>query len=141
MSNIIINKLGFGFLNLENKTIFFPKEYIGKAKNGDEIEYEIIDNEKNIGKVIKVINERPLYCLVSHIWQGKYVLKDIDENSKEQFYLECNNYQLNRYDVVKLEQNTIIKNYGNYYSEGKINYIIDKYQLSDSIIDYKSNMI
>lgn len=141
MSNIIINKLGFGFLNLENKTIFFPKEYIGKAKNGDEIEYEIIDNEKNVGKVTKVINERPLYCLVSHIWQGKYVLKDIDENSKEQYYINCNNYQLNRFDVVKLEQNTIIKNYGNYYSEGKINYIIDKYQLSDSKIDYKSSMI
>ena len=87
----------------------FPKEYIGKAKNGDEIEYEIIDNEKNVGKVTKVINERPLYCLVNHIWQGKYVLKDIDENSKEQYYINCSNYQLNKFDLVRLEQNTITK--------------------------------
>ena len=49
MAQLIVNDMGYGFINLKNSTVFIPKANINGAKNSDIVEYIIPDKSNNVG--------------------------------------------------------------------------------------------
>jgi ribonuclease R len=129
MSKININKLGYGFINIYNKTIFIPKQKINNASDGDVVEYNIIDENNNIGEITKILKSSPIYCKVNHIWNDFYVLKTIDF-IKKQIYVKQNEFNLNINDIIKYNNGMVLENYGN-NKETIYNYLLNKYNLKN----------
>lgn len=127
MSKLIVNNLGFGFINLEDKTIFIPKKKLNGAMNGDLVEYEIEDSTNNVANISKIILAVPDYGHVSHIYQGSYVVK----TARKQYYFKEENHNLNLNDFLKIENNNIQINYGNKdLFVNKLKFIKDKYKIN-----------
>ena len=127
MSKLIVNNLGFGFINLEDKTIFIPKKKLNGAMNGDLVEYEIEDSTNNVANISKIVLAVPDYGHVSHIYQGSYVVK----TARKQYYFKEENHNLNINDFLKIENNNININYGNKdLFVNKLKFIKDKYKIN-----------
>jgi ribonuclease R len=127
MSKLIVNNLGFGFINLEDKTIFIPKKKLNGAMNGDLVEYEIEDSTNNVANISKIVLAVPDYGHVSHIYQGSYVVK----TARKQYYFKEENHNLTINDFLKIENNNININYGNKdLFVNKLKFIKDKYKIN-----------
>lgn len=133
MSKLIVNHLGYGFINLGNTTIFIPKQYMNGAKNGDLVEYEIKDETKNVAQISKILSSLPEYAYVSHIWKGDYIIKT---ESKKQLYFNKKNYDLNIGDSIKIKGDKVLFNFGNKDNfQNKIKYIKDKYNINSILFE------
>jgi len=139
MSKLIVNSLGYGFINHTSRTIFIPKQYLNDAKNDDVVEYKIIDENNNIAEITKIVDSAPEYGYVSHIWKNNFIIKT---ESKKQIYLDINNYNLNIDDMIQIKNNNILMNFGNRNDfKNKINYIKYKYEIKKTDYQFNINQI
>ena len=127
MSKLIVNNLGCGFINQDDKTIFIPRKKLNGAMNGDIVEYQIIEEATNVASISNILEMVPDYGFVSHIYQNSYVVK----TNRKQYYFEIETNELNINDFVKVHNNLIVVNYGDKNSFlNIINYIKDKYNIN-----------
>jgi ribonuclease R len=127
MSKLIVNNLGCGFINQDDKTIFIPRKKLNGAMNGDIVEYQIIDEATNVACVSNILEMVPDYGFVSHTYQDSYVVK----TDRKQYYFKIDKHELNINDFVKVHNDLIIVNYGDKNSFlNKIKYIKDKYNIN-----------
>ena len=127
MSKLIVNNLGCGFINQDDKTIFIPRKKLNGAMNGDIVEYQFIDEATNVAFVSNILEMVPDYGFVSHTYQDSYVVK----TDRKQYYFEIDTHELNINDFVKVHNDLIVVNYGDKNSFlNKIKYIKDKYNIN-----------
>ena len=127
MSKLIVNNLGFGFINTEDKTIFIPRKNLNGAINGDTVEYQIVDDTTNVALISNIIEQVPDYGYVSHIYQDSFVVK----TDRKQYYFKVDTHSLNINDFLKIHNDHIIINYGNKeLFVNKIKFIKDKYKIN-----------
>ncbi|VVU95697.1 RNB domain [seawater metagenome] len=131
MSKIIINHLGFGFINENDKTVFIPKSNTNGARSEDIVEYEIINSEDNIGNITNIVHSKDNYYIVSHIWKKQYVLKNLDTFVKKQIYIDISEFNFVIKDIIRINnKNEIIENLGQYYGIGRYAYLCKKYDIN-----------
>ncbi len=126
-AEININNLGTGFINFNEKTIIVPKSNTKDAKNNDIVYFSIINDNLNIGSVESICTSGPEYGTVTHYWKGNSVIK---LENKGQKYVDCLKYKLKIGDFVKMNNNEILKNFGNINQfKNVFPYIKDKYKI------------
>ena len=91
MSKLIVNNLGCGFINTEDRSIFLPRNKLNGAMNGDIVEYQIDNEETNVASISNILEKVPDYGFVSHIYQESYVVK----TDRKQYYFKNNRKLVN----------------------------------------------
>jgi len=127
MSKLIVNNLGCGFINTEDRSIFLPRNKLNGAMNGDIVEYQIDNEETNVASISNILEKVPDYGFVSHIYHESYVVK----TDRKQYYFKIDTHDLNVNDFLKIHNDHIVVNYGSKDSFlNKIKYIKDKYNIN-----------